>query len=122
MKITKQDLIDSGMSPNTIYFLSNMLDRLEALESKGGGKFKKPTVMDVQKDMHEKGCVNAFNEAESFINYFEQVGWVVGQTKKPMKSWKAAVNNWLKNKNSRPAPEVKAEKVDAMRNIHDTNW
>jgi len=42
--------------------------------------------------------------SELFINYYDSVDWVVGKNKKPMKSWKKAMNNWCKrswNQNSR---------------------
>lgn len=121
MTITKQDLIDMCFTPETMVVFENLIDRIEALESKST-RLKKPTLQEVQTYMAEKHCVGYIAEGESFMNYFEQVGWIVGKTQKPMKAWKAAVNNWLKNNNSRPAPEVKAAKVDALRNIHDTSW
>ena len=121
MTISEQDIWKLDCSPEIMGVLKNLIERIEALESKST-RFKKPTLQEVQSYMAEKHCVGYIAEGESFINYFEQVGWVVGSTKKPMKAWKAAVNNWLKNNSSKPAPEVKAAKVDAMRNIHDTSW
>jgi len=121
MTITKQDLIDMCFTPETMVVFESLIDRIEALESKST-RFKKPTLQDVQVYMAEKGCQSYISEAESFIDYFEQVGWVVGKTKKPMKAWKSAVNNWLKNNYTKPAPEVKQAKIDALRNIHDTSW
>lgn len=122
MKITEDNLLSFQFTPEQLPAIFNIIERLEALESKGSARFKKPTLMEVQQDMSEKGCQNYISEAQSFIDYFEQVGWVVGKTRKPMKAWKSAVNNWLKNNYSKPAPEVKQAKVAAMRNIHDTSW
>lgn len=39
------------------------------------------------------------DDAEEFYDYFEEVGWVVGRTRKPMKSWEAGLRNWKRNKN-----------------------
>lgn len=38
------------------------------------------------------------NEAEKFFDYYQANGWRVG--KNPMKDWKAAARNWLKNKSN----------------------
>ena len=35
------------------------------------------------------------HEAEGFYNYYMSCGWMVG--KKPMKAWKFAVLNWIRN-------------------------
>ena len=121
MTITKQDLIDMWAYGSPPEVIAHLVDRIEALESKST-RFKKPTLQEVQSYMAEKHCAGSLAEGASFLPSFEPVGWVVGSTKKPMKAWKAAVNNWLKNNSSKPAPEVKAAKVEAIRNIYDTNW
>ena len=36
------------------------------------------------------------DEAERFYNRNEAVGWIYGQTKQPVKDWKAAARNWMK--------------------------
>ena len=38
------------------------------------------------------------NESEKFFDYYQANGWRVG--KNPMKDWKAAARNWLKNKSN----------------------
>ena len=48
--------------------------------------FKKPTIEDIKKEFP------TFN-AESFINYYESNGWMVGRNK--MVNWKAKVKNWI---------------------------
>ena len=41
--------------------------------------------------------ISEINEVVSlFFDYYESVGWVVGKSKKQMKSWKKALNNWCK--------------------------
>jgi hypothetical protein len=43
------------------------------------------------------------NEAESFFNFYESKGWLVGKVK--MKNWKAAASGWMsRNKNSGVVP------------------
>ena len=44
----------------------------------------------------EKNCQTASLEANKFWDYFSSNGWKVGN-KAPMKDWKAAVNNWIRN-------------------------
>ena len=38
-------------------------------------------------------------DASYFYDYYESNGWCVG--KKPMKDWKAAVRNWMRNEKLR---------------------
>lgn len=56
-------------------------------------KFKKPTLKEVQDYCKER---NNNVDAELFINYYESNGWKVGKNK--MKSWKASVRTWERNK------------------------
>lgn len=42
------------------------------------------------------------NEAEKFFDYYQANGWKVG--KNPMKDWKAAARNWLKNSSNYNKP------------------
>ena len=46
--------------------------------------------------MTEKKCLSANIEGEKFYDHFNSNGWKVGG-KAPMKDWKSAVNNWLRN-------------------------
>ena len=48
--------------------------------------FIKPTIEDIKKEFP------TFN-AESFINYYESNGWMVGKNK--MANWNASVKNWM---------------------------
>lgn len=56
------------------------------------GRFIKPSLEDVKEVFLDKGHPG---EADRFFNYYESNGWKVG--KNPMKNWKAAVSNWIKN-------------------------
>lgn len=60
-------------------------------------KFIKPTVKEIQDYMIEKDFPNSEYEANSFFNYNESTGWLVG--KKPMINWKNAVNTWIMKRN-----------------------
>jgi len=48
--------------------------------------FIKPTIEDIKKEFP------TFN-AESFLNYYESNGWMVGKNK--MANWNASVKNWM---------------------------
>lgn len=43
------------------------------------------------------GEVGQEAEAENFYNYYEANGWVQGAGKKPIKNWRAAARNWIRN-------------------------
>ena len=58
-------------------------------------RFVKPTIQQIDQYCNEKGYSI---DAESFWNFYESKGWVVG--KSPMKNWKAACTTWNKKRNS----------------------
>lgn len=66
-------------------------------ENKGNkekeGRFTPPTLSEVQAYVDEKGY---HIDAESFIDFYEAKGWMVGKNK--MKDWKAAVRTWEKRR------------------------
>ena len=62
-------------------------------------KFKKPTLEEVREYCKERN--NNIN-AESFIDFYESKGWMVGKNK--MKDWKACVRTWEKNQNKKDKP------------------
>ena len=62
-------------------------------------RFVPPTLEELKKYILEKNYKNV--DAQTFINYYESVGWFVG--KKKMVNWRAAVASWeTRNKNSSP--------------------
>lgn len=67
-------------------------------------KFLKPSLEDVK-----NYCLERKNnvDAESFINYYESVGWNVGKNK--MRDWKAAVRTWERRNNTSKKTEVSYE-------------
>lgn len=55
----------------------------------GSKRFVRPTIQEIKDFISE----NSFSvNAESFFNYYEANGWMVGRSK--MKSWQAAIRNW----------------------------
>jgi len=76
-------------------------------------KFNPPSFADVDMYMIERG-VSDQSEAASFCDFYESKGWVVGKVK--MKSWKAAVRNWLKNY------KHKTKGTDILQLSADSNW
>mgnify|MGYP003643476057 CR=1 FL=1 len=68
-----------------------------AKPTRAAKRFTKPDVPELALYFHEKGSVTCNDDANSFFDYFETCGWVVGKARKPMKCWKAAVRTWMKN-------------------------
>lgn len=63
-------------------------------------RFKRPTIQEIFDYFIQKapaGMKKDFiaHEADKFFNYYESNGWRVGRN--PMKNWKAAIHNWIKN-------------------------
>jgi len=59
-------------------------------------KFQKPEIFEIDEYMQSIGLTDK-ELPEKFFYYYESKGWVVG--KSPMKSWKAAIHTWAKNRN-----------------------
>lgn len=58
-------------------------------------RFAEPDVESVFQYMSERGFSN-LQEADRFVDFYASKGWMVGKNK--MKDWKAAVRNWMKDK------------------------
>ena len=71
--------------------------------------FVAPTVAELAAYAKEIGF-RGFN-AQEFLDKYEMVGWVVGTSRTPMVSWKAAVRTWQRNA-AVWAGQPKAEEVD----------
>lgn len=54
--------------------------------------FNPPTQEEVFEYMQERDFAHR-KESESFVNFYESKGWLVGKTK--MKDWKASVRGWI---------------------------
>lgn len=71
-------------------------DKKEKCEKKNANevkRFKAPTAEQAKEYFSEKGYMES--EAERFVDRFTANGWKVG--KSPMKDWKAAARNWMRN-------------------------
>ena len=55
-------------------------------------RFIPPTLEDLQAYGREIGF-SGF-DAQAFLDHYEMVGWVVGKSRTPMKSWRPAVRVW----------------------------
>lgn len=74
------------------------LERNRFFSEKKTSKFQRPTLQEVQGYMSEKlRGTDGFRQSQSemFVNHYEANGWLVGKV--PMKDWKAAIRNWIKN-------------------------
>lgn len=69
--------------------------------SKNNGRFAPPSVEEIHEYMVQRNF-DSLPEAEKFYDFYESKGWMVGKNK--MKSWQAAIRNWLKGKT---APKAK---------------
>ena len=71
-------------------------DKKEKCEKKNTNevkRFKAPTIEQAKEYFADKGYMES--EAERFVDHFTANGWKVG--KSPMKDWKAAARNWMRN-------------------------
>lgn len=96
-------------------------DEQKEKEKKTSKKFVKPTIEEIDAYCRER---NNTIDAESFFNFYESKGWLVG--KSPMKDWKAAVRTWEKSRqgyqqHSRPSSD--SRKYDSQGNVvKESKW
>lgn len=77
-------------------------EKKEKNNKKTASRFSPPSLDDVKAYCYER---NNNVDAERFIDYYTANGWKVG--KNSMKDWKAAVRNWEKTSDAKPAPTQK---------------
>jgi hypothetical protein len=77
-------------------------DIKEKIYKKKSGVFVPPTLEEVKAYCQER---NNNVDAETFIDFYESKGWMVGKNK--MKDWKAAVRTWERNNGRKNANEGK---------------
>ena len=79
--------------------------------------FQPPTLEEVINEMTGR-TQDPTHEANRFLAYYQSNGWKVG--KNPMKSWKAAVTNWV-TRNQQPKLINPTQTGVALR-LTDTSW
>ena len=81
-----------------------------AISERRAIRFHKPTIDEIVAYCSE----NDFKlDAHRFYDYYESNGWRVGKT--PMKDWRAAIRNWVRNEQNKypllpPKPVIDADK------------
>lgn len=71
-------------------------------KKEGASRFIRPTVDEVKVYCEER---NNTVDAEAFIDFYESVGWKIGN--KSMKDWRAAVRTWEKRQSgNHPKPKL----------------
>ena len=76
--------------------------------------FNKPKIEEIKNYCLER---NNNIDADSFFNYYESKGWMIGKNK--MKDWKAAVRTWelreKNNSNKKGASKLDAQKLEYLK-------
>lgn len=73
-------------------------------------KFEPPTVDEVKAYCQER---NNSIDAESFVDFYESKGWMVGKNK--MKDWKACVRTWERSNGNNTAKKVDTNETEEER-------
>lgn len=79
--------------------------------------FIPPSIDEVRQYCKER---NNTVDAESFINFYESKGWMVGKNK--MKSWKAAVRTWEKNSKPKEQPKNQFQNFDQRQKLSNDEY
>ncbi len=94
------------------------------ITSKKSKGMEKPTVQEISTFMQaaQEGLDTNFanDTAQSFFDFYQSKGWVVG--KAPMKDWKAAARRWLKENAPKQIKSNGSEKLGSRvtrQNAHD---
>ena len=93
---SKNSKCHNANGKNSLYKSDSVSDKKENIEKKNGDaikRFKAPTIEQAKEYFADKGYMES--EAERFVDHFTANGWKVG--KSPMKDWKAAARNWMRN-------------------------
>lgn len=91
---------NSGQTPDTLPTKSDLIEE-KRIEQKRVGRFTPPTIKEIKDVIKAKGYqVNA----ETFFNFYESKGWMVGKNK--MKNWTAALAQW-NSREKAEKPKVK---------------
>lgn len=114
--------------PEGIHTLKNTVkDKTKQDNNKKKTLFKKPSLEELTDALTAGGleAASALVEAQKFLDYYETVGWVVGKTQKPMKSWRGAVSTWIQNyrewqkANEKNPMNLNKKQVQNMEALHE---
>lgn len=112
-----------NQNENTSNDVNVNVNYLESNKGVIGGKektFKKPSVEEVEEYCKER---NNNVDAETFVNFYESKGWLVGKTK--MKDWKASVRTWERKskhiiaKEEKPVPDWFGKELEQESDLTD---
>lgn len=88
-RTTSEQRVNTNNNDNNYNNDNNNINKGKPKPKKEPKIFKPPTVDEVRVYCQERGN---FVDPESFINFYESKGWMVGSNE--MKDWKAAVRTW----------------------------
>ena len=116
-ELAQLDLKDNGSYtwlPNGCQLVAERLpqdrlgkDSIGKVNNKKSTAFAKPTLEEVKNYCLER---NNGIDAETFIDFYESKGWMVGKTH--MKDWKACVRTWEKRKGDNNGSVERIPRVD----------
>ena len=78
--------------------ITNNINNINNTNNNNNRRFTPPNVEEVAAYCQERG--NSISP-EAFIDYYSSKDWMIGKNK--MKDWKAAVRNWERRQNPKPA-------------------
>lgn len=112
----KQKVVNANNCKQTV---ANLADNKSDNKSDSENVFIKPSVKDVYTYMLSRNVDN-LSEAEKFIDFYQSKDWLIGTSN--MKSWKPAVNNWLKNlKQQQSISEQPTNRLNSLFNQLEEN-
>lgn len=92
-------------------------DKNNTLKNKDTVRFVKPNLDEIRDYILDD---NLNVDANTFYDYYESNGWVVGKNK--MKDWKATLRNWSrKNIQSKPKSSSGSRALDMLREMEEKN-
>lgn len=112
-----------NQNENTSNDVNVNVNNLESNKGVVGEKektFRKPTLEEVEEYCKER---NNNVDAETFVNFYESKGWLVGKTK--MKDWRACVRTWEKKskhiiaKEEKPIPDWFDKQLEVESELSD---
>jgi hypothetical protein len=92
-------------------------ESIEADKPPSRHRFSPPTVVEVEEYCFSEGYKI---DADSFVNYYESNGWMVGRNK--MKNWHAACKNWVAREKTQKGKQTKESALDQLNRIFEEDF